>query len=542
MNQSRYATMGGDLRLSATGCASRESAQTTQLCLTPAAPTTTMENPLRTDAASQHRILFVGAAILLCLWLAYTVAIDRFPPFIDEMIHVHGSEQGFEISPLENVDLGRQFTIWWMMLFQAHREAPLWISRVTTVLTGMLAAAAVMGIGRLAARLWGATLAGLLYLFSAYNFFFGRLALADPISGAAVLVAIYVAYRLTRRAHMGDALLAGFCLFLAVGAKVSALPYLGIILAAALTLRPAGRPWGSQLRWAIAAFVTAAVLIGGMIGGFRLLGHDFFSNSVSYALTNRGGTPLTTLLDVHRIAANAGFTLEILAGYLGAVPMLLALVAVLILALRRRLYLPLCLIGPLAVVWANQIQESRYLFVPSVLLLLCAALVLARIIRVSGGPLVRAAILLLVAAWGLVWWLPFVGAGATDPALLPLPEADIRQYLASDASGYMLEDVLLALRLREPERVIGLLANCQGLRYLALGDFPVECPVLSPDGSRIDELAKLMEQNRAAGVYVVLESLPYVPATSPGRLITTVWRLNNSASLSIYDLSPGISP
>lgn len=492
---------------------------------------------MNTVAFRRKRELFVSTAILLFLFGAYSVAIDRFPPFIDEMIHVHGSEQGYTISPLENVDLGRQFTIWWMMLFQTHREAPIWISRIATLLTGMVAAASVIAIGRLAGGLWGAALAGLLYVFSAYNHFFSRLALADPIAGAAVLLAIYFAYRLRRRATVGDAVLTGLCLFLAVGAKVSVIPYLGIIVAAAAALSPPGRPWREQVRWAVVALAVAIVSIVALVAGFRLLGHDFLSNSFSYALTNRGATSPSTLLDANRIAANIRFTFEIIAGYLGLIPTIGALVAVGWLLARRRFYLPLCLVGPLLVVWLNQIQESRYLYVPGALLMLCAAIVLADIVSKSQSP-VRVAIVGLVMVWGGVQWLPFALTAADDPARLPLPEVDVLQYVHSDAAGFALADVRDYLLERQPRQVVGLLANCNGLRYLSVADFPVECPVLSPDGSRVDELADLLNARRAGGVYAVLEDLPYVPATSPGKLVHTVERIGDRRVLSIFDLSP----
>ncbi|MBZ0287020.1 MAG: glycosyltransferase family 39 protein, partial [Anaerolineae bacterium] len=170
----------------------------------------------------------IGVLILIAgFWLTNLIAIDRFPPFIDEMIHVHGSEQVFTQSPLANANLGRQFTIWWMAVFQAYQGSPFWISRVVTVLAGILGMAAAIGIGRTLGGLWGAILTALLFQFSAYHYFFGRLALADPIGAAAVVLAIYFGLRLSRRWHWIDAVLTGACLFLAVGAKVSTLPYLG---------------------------------------------------------------------------------------------------------------------------------------------------------------------------------------------------------------------------------------------------------------------------------------------------------------------------
>jgi hypothetical protein len=476
-----------------------------------------------------------GYLLIFAIWTTHLASIDSFPPFIDELIHIHGSEQGSTESPLTNADLGRQFTIWWMMLFQAHMGSPIWISRVATLLAVLPGVAAMMGIGRLVAGRSGMVLAGLMYLFSAYHFFFGRLALADPIAGSAILLAIYSAYRLVRRFDVKDALLTGVLIFLAVGAKISALPYLGVPIAALLTLRPT-RFWREQVRWGLVALVTAIVLILAYIVGLRFFGHDVFSNSVSYALTNRGAVSGTSLLDPERLLRNAQFTFDLLSNYLGVPIVIISILCVVVLAVRRRFYVPLCLIGPLAVIWVNQIQESRFLIVPAALLLLSMALVLGEFLQ-RQKLVIQVIGLGLIVGWGAFQWLPFVNIIIRDPSQLPLDSADYTQYVRSDASGFGLAEVRDMLREQKPTLVIGLLSNCQGLRYLSLKDFYVECPRLNPSGENIAELVELMTTNRNPGTYVVLEELPFVPDTAPGTQLTVVERPDDGSSMSIYDLA-----
>jgi hypothetical protein len=482
-------------------------------------------------------MLAIISVLIACFWFTNLVAIDHFPPFIDEMIHVHGSEQVFTQSPLTNADLGRQFTIWWMSVFQAYKGNPIWISRAVTVLTGILGMAASIGIGRLMGGLWGAILVGLCFQFSAYHYFFGRLALADPIAGAAVLLAIYFAFRLSRRWRWGDAFLTGIFLFLAVGAKVSTLPYLGIPLAAMLALHPRARSWHKQIQWGIAALIVAVVLIAAFILGLRMLGHDFLSNSMSYALTNRGNTALVTLFNLDRILSNIQFTWTIYSTYLGALPTLVGLMALIFLAYKRQFYLPLCFIGPLAVTFINQIQESRFLIVSVAILLLASAVVLAQLMQTQKRPL-QIVILSLVMVWGAVQWLPFAVTAAQNPASLPLPETDFKQYVRSDASGFGFHEVQTVLADHAPIKVIGLLSNCQALRYLALHDFDVECPTLNPSGENIGELEDLLNQNRSPHIFLVLEALPYVPSNVPGHIVAVIQRPGDGPTLSIYDLTP----
>jgi hypothetical protein len=490
-----------------------------------------------TPKPPQKWTLVIGCGLIFCLFISHLTGIDTFPPFIDETIHIHGSEQGYNQSILANANLGRQFTMWWMMVFQAHHGSPIWMGRVATLLAVLPGVAALMGMGRLAVGNWGMTLAGLIYLFSSYHFFFGRLALADPTAASATFIAIYAAYRLSRRYRISDALMTAFFLFIAVGVKISALPYLGIPIAAALTLHPIKYNWRKQLQWALVTLGVTIVLVLAYILGLRLFNQDVFSNSVSYALTNRGGAAASTLLDVGRIFNNIRFTLDILMVYLSAPVVVVSLLSMLILLIRRRWYIPLCALAPLVVIWINQIQESRFLFAAAALLLLSLALVAGDFLR-SQERFVQVVGLGLVLSWGVLQWLPFVSIAGNNPVDLPLPAADFAQYVRSDASGFGLPDVRAILKERQPTLVIGLLANCQGLRFLALNDFPMLCPNLNPNGEDIDELAALLDANHATGVYAVLEDLPFVPANTNGEVIAAIERPGGGPTLSVYDLAP----
>ncbi len=466
------------------------------------------------------------AVILIGLvWTLHLRAVDAFPPFIDETIHMRSAELiARNGTPLEDITLGRPFTNWWFTLFQP--TAPIWTARAATVLISLLTLAALMGIGRLAAGLYGMALFGLLYAFSGYHLFYGRLALADPVAGAAVALAIYFAYRLSRRAHWLDAALVGALLFAAFGAKTSTLPYFGVPIAAALTLRPPGRRWRDNARWLIIALAVAFGLSGAFVVGLRILGYDYLTNSLSLAVSSRGTTDPTRILSLERIFQNARFTLETLSAYTGWLLMALLGAALAILIVRRRFYLPLVLLAPVAVIWFNQEQQLRYYIVPVALLLLCGAIVLADSIKRAPYP---QAIVGLVALVALIGWLPFA---SSDP---PLPAADRAQYMESDAAGFGLAQVLAALP-SDAERVIGILSNCQGLRYLAAQRDLIECPPLRPDGQDIEALTALLEASRQPGTYAILEALPYAPAQSPGQAVAVIEA--GRPTLTVYRLAP----
>lgn len=486
---------------------------------------------------AKHSALWLGISLLLLIWLTRLVAVDSFPPFIDEMLHVHGSEQVYMESVLANADLGRQFTIWWLALFQPHLASPIWVGRVATLLAVLPGVAAIMSVGKLRGRTLGMLLAGVFYLFSAYHHFFDRLALADPVSAATVLLALFFAFRLTRHLKWIDALMTGLLLFLAFGAKVSTLPYFGIPVAAAVSLWPPERTWKQQARWLTVALVTAGGLSAAFVIVLRFFKQDFLSNSLSYGLTQRGGQSLDQFFSLQRLFANARNTVELTSVYLGPVVMVLLVCALLVLILRRRLYLPLCLMGPLLFIWASPVQESRFLVLPVLILLLIGAIVLADMLHNRPRPL-QALVLMAIVAWGLGQWLPFASTAASNPVALPLPETDFVQYVYSDASGFGFTAIRDELHKHQPQRVIGLLPNCQGFRYLSLDSFPTECPPLRPDGQNREALYSLLENAQQSGTYAVLDSVPFVPERSPGQQVATFARPGGGPALTLYDLAP----
>ncbi len=519
---------------------------------------------LKIERSSAGLMICVG--LLLVIWLTRLIGIDHFPPFIDEMIHVHGSELGYTVSPLVNADLGRQGTIWWMMLFHAHLGSPVWIARVATVLALLPGIAALMATARLAVGYWGAALAGLLFLFSNYHMFFGRLALADPIAGSAVLVAIYFAARLGRRRNYFDALMVGILLTVGVVAKINVAPFLGVPVAVALCLHPSSKKYAiqnphptpppqamegakqgtqsliyrirGQVMWLVVALGTAGILIGGFVVALRLFGYDFVTNSVSYALTNRGNASINGMVDTNRIIMNIQASFDLLSGYLGVVTVVLLVAAQVILIIRRQFYVVLCLFGPMVAIWASLIQESRFLVVPVALLLLGGAIVLAGLIR-NRGRVVQIAAIAVIGVWAVLQWLPFAAAGVNQPNELPLPAVDVAQYINSDAAGTGYPQVRDYLANYDVREVIGLVSNCQAFRYLTMSNYTVDCPTLNPNGSSIPTLVDLMNQKRGADVFVLLQQIPYVPQAVAGKLLTVIERPGGGPSISIYQLSAG---
>jgi hypothetical protein len=436
-----------------------------------------------------------------------------------------------ETSPLYGANEGRLFAVWYWAPFTPHLNAPFWVLRATTILVMMLAAAAVIGIGRLAAGMWGGVFALLLYLFSPLNTFYNTVGLSDPVGASFVLVALYFAFRLRVRVSMRDAALAGGFLFLAAGAKIAYLPYAVVPVLGVLTLPRAS--WRGRGLWAATAVGAFGVLFGVMMGVLLWRGYNPLYHIGRGAAVGGDASALVVLL-----ARMATRTVAIGGQYVHYVGWLAAGVSLIALAAhlwRRDFFLPLVLFVPGLTVWASSLFFTRYLYPHMALMALMTGIALGWWARdgarraLAGG---------LVAAFGGLVWLPFYVALLVNPAALPLTDGEYGEYFAADSSGAGLAEIEAFLVAQDPERVIGLLPNCLSLKYSALDTLTVECPRINPNGDDIPALRELVASSRAPGVMVVKENSPYVPQDIPGEVVYEVERPTGRTTLTVYDLAP----
>ncbi len=470
---------------------------------------------------SHRTYLWIAVALLLAYWLARTWALNASPPFIDEAVHVNFGREVLASGPFARSQEGRQFVIWLYILFGAQSGTAILVARVATLLTTLLGGASVIGTARLLANRWGALFAGILLITSPYHHFFERMALADPISAALVMLAIFFAARLAKRADPRDAALCGVALFLAIGSKLTALPALAIPLVAMLTLRRNR----AGLRWMVVALGVGIALGATYFGLVIWRGYNPFT-----LLRGASSSEATTIF-----LPNAIRTIRMIIDYFGIPAALVMLAGIFVLLLRRRFFLPLSCSVLVTVLWFSARQESRFTIVPVTLLLLIVAVALGILVEQKQvGRLAPLAALAVVLIWGLVLWLPFAVTAARSPDKIALPANDYTQYVRADGSGFGLREVVAALENRHPTRVIGVLSNCWGLYEMA--PFPVECPRMNPNGEDVQALANLLAASREAGVYAVLETTLYAPSSAPGRVIATIDA--NRPRLTIYDLTP----
>ena len=219
-------------------------------------------------------------------------------------------------------------------------------------------------------------------------------------------------------------------------------------------------------------------------------------------------------------------------GPAGMIALLLALVW---LALRRRFYFLLCLLPPVLVFVFSAMQSARYYAAPMSILVVCIGVALADFARLR-GPAPRLLALAAVSLWAVTSWLPFAWTMNNAPIDLQLPPDERHEYIESDASGFGLAEVETALTNAQAQRVVGLLANCQSLRYELLNRIDVLCPTINPNGDTIPALEATLHQYQTAGSFAVLEALPYLPQAAPGEVVASVQAASGRPRLTIYRL------
>lgn len=455
---------------------------------------------------TKPRYLLVATVLLLLIVSTRLYHINAFPPFIDEVVHLDYAHDIVTSGPFSHADEGRQFALWWYVVTGATANQSVAVARLGNIVFTLLTASAMMAAASTLAGRWSGLAAGALYLVSPFQLFFDRLVLVDPVSTAGVMLAIAFAARLKKRQNPIDAILCGVSLAFAVGAKVSALPYLGIPLAAILTLKPSSV---STLRQRLGWFALAEIVASALSVGFLLLIYLRGLDPFFYLTNTSGGEPLT----VFRV--NVTQSLDGVVGFFGIVGAIILIAGVGVLMLRRQWFLPLCLLAPLFVLWFSPRQGSRHLTTPSAILLLCAAVAIPYIWPRYTRQIQRAGVAVF-AIFTVTTAMPFAVTYYSNPAQTSLPSLDRSEYLLSSSAGTGLSEIVQELEERGAERVIGLLANCHGLRYLAAGEFEVICPNINPNSDSLEELEALIESSHAKGSYMVIEELDYVPQVVSG--------------------------
>lgn len=469
------------------------------------------------------------ACLMLLFFSIRTHRISSSPFFIDEAIHTNIAEKINENSPFVDAWQGRLFTVWSYYLLQPFLRAPALLTRVLTVFVQLIALTALIRCVKREAGTIAALLSLFLISFNPYHHFFQRMALADSFASAFQILAIALTWYGWKRRKLHLAWIIGITLFIAFGAKINSIIFFPVPFAAWLTLQQQPMTRRNSFRWMSIAIITAIALALALILALSWIGQDFLATFWVHSGSSSS-------FHLAQVLHNAVSSFHSLRSYLSTPLLSFALLSAVLLLAQRRYFLPLIALTPMLAIWSVQTQQSRFWITPTTLLLIISAMMIAKAFK-RRHKVVSWCIILLLAVWVTTTSLPFLANSYGHPEQLALPQADRYQYIEGESAGLAIRDVHDALLPLRPKLVLGILNNCLSLRYLALRDYPVQCPRVNYTGEDIAHHMELMNNNRAEGVYAVLDSTPFTPSDAPGTILQVIPSPGATILYSLYDLS-----
>ena len=377
------------------------------------------------------------------LLLAFGLRLHRltlFPLFIDEAFHIRWARETLALHPFGGIPDGKPLIGWALAPLWPFENA-LWVSRAAIVLAGTLGLAALLGIGRSLLGRRSALVAGLVYAFLPYAFFFERLALADPLAAALGLVAGWLIVVGLRGEDRRLAALAGAALALAVLGKLPMVVMLAVPALAWLLLAPR-RDALPLLLWMYV--VCLAILAPVFALGWWRTAATGLGNAQRFTSVAPGTLPL-------RLWSNARLFGVWLGQYVGWPVLAMAGAGIVWGAVRRErgtLFIAGLALLPTLEFWVLSTHPlpRYYLLGTGAMLLLAGAFacwIVDRLRAVStwAARIVGLAGLLIVLAPAV----GFLKTAYTAPASLPLVTMDRLDYIELNTSGYGLEDAALWL-------------------------------------------------------------------------------------------------
>ena len=184
------------------------------------------------SAARPHRLSppidWQALGLLLLFWISRIWQINALPLHVDEGIHLRTALMVWQGNPLWRVSNGKIIGHWPIALL-GPQNAPVFASRLATVLVVLVGVAAGYALVRQLFGRRAALLAGLLWLAAPYAFFFERTALMDAQTGALAVLALWAAVALLRRGRLWMAVFTGLIILTAILFKLTALPLIATV-------------------------------------------------------------------------------------------------------------------------------------------------------------------------------------------------------------------------------------------------------------------------------------------------------------------------
>lgn len=427
--------------------------------------------------------------LLLAQFVIRAHHITRLDPYIDESYHVTRAAivWDFDTNPGRFAH-GKVLLYFWLGLFEGGPGTALFMARASIALFSLLTGAAIVQIGRLLRGLGTGALALGLYAILPLAFFYESMAMADPFAAAFAALIAWRSLVFARRPTLAQGVVIGVLIALASLAKLTLalIPALPVMAALLYAPRPHGGCMIQAFRPYAAPLAVAALIV--VVAWLPLLLPAYAAQRAGdpFVLVNRSNVQTPGQASY----APLGYAREALAlvGDFTSVPLLVGGVAALgwwLLAARasrerwrHALFLLTWLGASVAlVILLATLVSSRYFMPAAAPVVLLLALAVTDLLAERGWR--RIAGLgagVALAAWMLVFALPFLRATWDDPHALPLRGTNYNEYLSGWISG---DDAIRSLagqldRLDpSPARIYGSYTVCDLLYFYSA--LPVSC-------------------------------------------------------------------
>ena len=474
------------------------------------------------------------AAVVALLLIVFAVRAHNalaMPIFNDESLHIGRAQIVWTFdSPATSFTAGKLLGYYWLGAFGFDRLDALHGGRLVFALAVLLGAAATYRVGRALFGYAVGLLALLFYAIAPYLVFYERMILADQLAAAFGMLAVWAGIRLARRPTRRAGLLSGLFVTLAVLAKLTAIPFALVSLAAIWTLgerepvAPTGSPWRDRLARIVPPRywpALGAAYAFNFITGLPFILFPIF-REVQQEPVLVVGTNLFVTSGFHRVFVdNIRALADMLAGSSalrrdrradrGGVGARHGAAARAVsdavrpaavehhLAALSRSVKPLLVAGdPVAAGAGRRRAVARS----------------GRVCPAGGARPGVAGLALLVGVWAGVIALPFAVRAWTDPLALRVPEHDRWEYYTNFSSGYGWTDAIDALhdlpRSTTSGRVpvVSTIVGCHALRLYVPEDgvLNIKCPFFGWEGEHIDNVIADLED------FLATESVTYLLA------------------------------
>jgi 4-amino-4-deoxy-L-arabinose transferase-like glycosyltransferase len=381
--------------------------------------------------------------ILLLGFFLRSHNVLALPGYADESHHIRRAEVAwdFTVDNYASYTPGKLLLYYYLGLFEAERIPFLAVSRLAIALISLLGGAGTYAVGK---RLFEPRIAimGLfLYMVMPFTMFFDRMALADPLTLAMLMLATWGILIWLDKPTLKLGVILGILLILPPLAKLTAM---------AIIAAPIGAVWiYRRQHWR--EYIPSGLVALGILAIFWI---PLFLPVILGEIRgdeNRVVLVGDYLLNIHE--EDQGF-LENLANsiweafrqtaiYYWTPALILTGIGWLVLLWRRKhgLFLAVMLVlAWLPSVAVGSYPSTRYLEIgiPFLILMLVAGLYEAArsVADIDRQAVLERSLMLGFIIYSLSWSLPFFDQAVTNPADLKLPEDDLWRYVQSTTAGY----------------------------------------------------------------------------------------------------------